>query len=212
MISQKNSNQNLNENTDISQYLRGSKVERLYRILLSKPSKKRSWYRIAKMADVSYGWAHTVLSKLQDQNIIQESYVNKPHQLFELWSERPASILYREYHIQRPKNILKNVKFNYAFTTYFAEQLVGNYLFPTFFDIYIHQQDALDWHKFLSNNGYVGKGNVRILLSDENVFWDGKKIQGWTIVSIQQLIVDLLREGVECTEAAELLIRRFYND
>jgi hypothetical protein len=49
-------------------------------------------------------------------------------------------------------------------------------------------------------------------LSDENVFWDGKKIQGWTIVSIQQLIVDLLREGVECTEAAELLIRRFYND
>jgi hypothetical protein len=212
MKTQKNNVQDLNEIIDVSKYLHGSKVERIYRILLSKPSKKRSWYRIAKMADVSYGWAHEILSRLRDQNIIRGSQVKKPYQLFKLWSDRPAPILYREYHIQRPKEVFKNFEFDYAFTTYFAEQLVGNYLFPTLFDIYIHQHDALDWHKFLSDKGYVGKGNVRIFLSDENVFWDGKKIKGWSIVSIQQLIVDLLREGAECTEAAELLIRRYYND
>ena len=120
----KNNDQGINENIDVSKYLHGLKVERIYRILLSKPSKKHSWYRIAQMADVSYGWAHKILSKLRDKNIIQGSFVNKPHQLFKLWSIRPSPILYREYHIQRPNKILKNFKLDYAFTTYFGEQLI----------------------------------------------------------------------------------------
>jgi len=187
-------------------------VDVIYRHPLSKKRKMRKWYQIAKAGDVSYGYAHQILSELQDKKIIKGSNVKKPRKLFELWSYHPINILYREYQVQRPKNIFKNIKLNYAFTTYFAENIVGNYLFPRLFDIYIHEEDSLDWHSILSQKGFAGKGNVRILLSDKHVFWDGKIIDGWPIVSIQQLIVDLMREGVECSEAADLLIKRFYND
>jgi hypothetical protein len=109
-----------------------------------------------------------------------------------------------------PKKVLENANMKYALTTYFAEQLMGNYLFPRKFDLYVLLEDAHDWHIYMAENGYVGKGNVRIILGDEHVFWDGKTIENWPTVSIQQLIVDLLREGAECNEAAEILISRYY--
>jgi hypothetical protein len=37
-------------------------------------------------------------------------------------------------------------------------------------------------------------------------------VKGWPLVSIQQLIVDLMRTGAECAEAADLLIGREYLD
>jgi len=195
---------------EISNINRGSKIERIYRILLSIPKSKRSWYKIAKMANVSYGWAYNILSKLQDDNIIRGSNIKRPKQLFLIWVKRPTNKLFRQYHIQNPKELLYNINLDYALTTYYAEQLVGNYLFPTFYDIYIHKQDANKWHLYLSKIGFVGKGNLRVFLTDEHVFWNSIEVKEWPIVSIQQLIVDLLREGAECREAAEILIRRFY--
>jgi len=201
---------NYDFNNEISNFKRGFKIERIFRILLSIPKSKRSWYQIAKMANVSYGWAYKILSELQNNNIIRGSIIRKPRQLFLIWAKRPTNILFRQYHIQKPKELLYNIEFDYVLTTYYAEQLVGNYLFPTFYDIYIHKQDANNWHRQLSKKGYVGKGNLRVFLTDEHVFWNRKEIKEWPIVSIQQLIVDLLREGAECREAAEILIRRFY--
>jgi len=196
----------------ISISLRGRKVERLYRILLTTQKNKLTWYRIAKLGDVSYGWAHRILNDLQEKEIIEKGVVKKPHDLFEIWSGRKTLGLYREYHIQMPQKVLKDANMKYALTTYFAEQLIGNYLFPRKYDLYILPEDAHDWHIYLAENGYVGKGNVRIILSDEHVFWDGKTVENWPVVSLQQLIVDLLREGAECTEAADILISRFYNE
>ena len=204
-----------NYNIDYNPYYpRGYKIERIYRILLSKRGKRkrRTWYQIAKEGNVSYGWAHKILSDLQDKKIIQGSIVKKPRRLFEIWSNHQLDIPYKEYHIQRPKNVIKEVKLYYAFTTYIAENIIGNYLFPRLYDIYIYEEHLLDWHSILSKKGYVGKGNVRILLSDKHVFRDRKIVDGWPIVSIQQIIVDLMREGGECGDAADLLIKRFYND
>jgi hypothetical protein len=162
------------------------------------------------MANVSYGWAYNILSRLQDDNIIRGSTIKKPKQLFLIWAKRPTNKLFRQYHIQNPKELLYNIDLDYALTTYYAEQLVGNYLFPTLYDIYIHKGDANKWHLYLSKIGFVGKGNLRVFLTDEHVFWNRIEVKEWPIVSIQQLIVDLLREGAECREAAEILIRRFY--
>jgi hypothetical protein len=50
------------------------------------------------------------------------------------------------------------------------------------------------------------------MLADDHVFFERQEIEGWPVVSIQQLIVDLLRTGAECVEAANLLIRREYID
>ncbi len=193
-----------------SQY--GFKVDRIYRILLSVNEKPKSWYQIAKKANVAYGWAHKILTNLQKDELINGPDVINPRQLFELWSNRLSHILYRGYHVQRPENLIKDSHLNYAITTYYGENLIGDYLFPRFLDIYIHKDDALKWHSLLIENGYVGKGNVRVFLNDDHVFWDNNTIEGWAVVSIQQLIVDLIREGAECLEAANLLIKRFYND
>ncbi len=190
---------------------RGCKVDRLYRLLLSTVLGRVSWYSLAKMAKVSYGWAHKLLSGLEKKGIIQHSQVVEPYRLFKIWSDHRVPIYYREYHVQMPRKTLKPINLKHAFTKYFAEQLVGDYLFPRYFDIYIQRQDYVKWHDLLSNIGYVGKGNVRVLIGDEHVFWEGRTVEGWPVVSIQQLIVDLLREGGECVEAAENLIPRFYD-
>ena len=42
------------------------------------------------------------------------------------------------------------------------------------------------------------------------MFFESDRVNGSPLVSIQQLIVDLYRTGAECTEAADLLVRRWY--
>jgi len=188
----------------------GMKVERIYRILLSIPYKKRTWYRIAKDADADYHWTTNILKELQGLGVVDGSKVNRPQDLFTIWANRPTPTHYREYHLQEPLNTIKGAEYDFAVTTYYAEQLVGDYLFPRYMDIYIRKKDANRWHELLIKNGYVGKGNIRLLLADEHVFWSANEHHPIKIVSIQQLIVDLLREGGVCTEAAELLMERFY--
>jgi len=190
----------------------GSKVDRIYRILLSRDLSRPSWYRIAKLADVSYGWAYRILTTLKGDKVIDRSRVRKPKRLFETWAGRPDGRVYREYHLPDPRKVLKGAKTDFALTGHFAENQVTGYLFPRYYDLYIHEKDIVAWHRSLVKNGYVGKGNVRIFLSDEHVFFERWKVHGWPIVSIQQLIVDLIREGAECGEAADMLIGRYYND
>ena len=188
----------------------GVKVERIYRVLLDLPFEKRTNYRIAKDADADYHWTIDKLKELKELGIIEGSKVIRPEDLFTIWADRPNPTLYREYHIQGPMEVVTKANMDFALTTYYAEQLVGNYLFPSKFDLYIYGGDANKWHQYLSMNGYVGKGNVRILLGDEHVFWHINSKTKPSTVCIQQLIVDLLREGGVCTEAAELLMERFY--
>lgn len=54
------------------------------------------------------------------------------------------------------------------------------------------------------------KGNVQIILADQHVFFERGTVENKPMVSIQQLIVDLYRNGAECTEAADLLVERTY--
>jgi hypothetical protein len=60
----------------------------------------------------------------------------------------------------------------------------------------------------LTVEGLVGKGNLRLLIADEHVFYGAFKRQSLMVVSIPQLIVDLLEEGGVCIEAAEKLINK----
>jgi hypothetical protein len=196
----------------IAQRIHGTKVDNIYRVLLTREKGELSWYSVAKYADVSYGWAYRILKGLEEEGIIKGHKVKKPRRLFEKWAKRPDTRKYREYHIQDPLRVFKGFKFDYALTGHFAENLINGYLFPRFYDIYIQQTDALSGHRNLVKNGYVGKGNVRILLTEDHVFFERRTVDGWPMISIQQLIVDLIREGAECVEAADILIQRFYHD
>lgn len=200
---------NIQEGSRPTRY--GDKVERIYRVLLSRRLDGPTWYRIAKEADVAYGWAHRVLKGLERDGILEGHQVKDPGALFALWASRPDKRVYREYHVQDASSLIKGIDMDYALTGYSAENLIGHYLFPRYQEIYIHEEDALSWHELMTSRGLVGRGNVQVILADEHVFYERDVVDGWPIVSVQQVIVDLYRTGVECAEAADLLVGRVFD-
>ena len=54
----------------------------------------------------------------------------------------------------------------------------------------------------------MGKGNLRLLMDDEHVFYGSFEQKGLKVVSLPQLIVDLFDEGGVCVEAAEMLLKK----
>ncbi len=188
----------------------GDKVERIYRILLSRKQDRPTWYRIAKEADVSYGWAFRVLKALERDGLIAGRRLTDPGAIFARWAARRDRRVYREYHVREAPEVLRGSDMGYALTGYFAENLIGHYVFPRLHELYVHRLDAPAWHALLSGRGQVGSGNVQVILADEHVFYEAGEVDGWPVVSIQQLIVDLYRTGAECAEAADLLVGRAY--
>jgi hypothetical protein len=197
--------------TTFSHYIEeGDKVERIYRVLLSTQEKNRTWYRIAKDADVSYGWAYSVLKGLERDGFIDGLKVLRHRELFLRWAERKDLRLFREYNVQDIDEIIAKSELDHAFTGYFAENQIGRYLFPRYREFYIKKEDALKWHQLLTKHGYVGRGNTQVILADDHVFFERQCIDDHPLVSTQQLIVDLYRTGAECAEAADLLVSKVY--
>jgi hypothetical protein len=202
-------------NKNIYNYF-GSKKERVFRVLLSNKYKNLSSYKVAKLSETNYSWVHSIFKELEREGILKNNKMVDVRKMFFLWAKHPYANqqywpFFREYNIQNPKEVLKNAKMEYAFTGYFAENLIGNYLFPRYYEMYINDYDLEKWHNYLSNSGYSGKGNVRIYCYDQHVFFEKRDVEGWPVVSIQQLIVDLIREGAECGEAGERLMKMIYH-
>jgi len=195
---------------NIFQYF-GSKQERIYRVLLSHIIKKPSGYKVAKLAEVSYPYVHTILGKLEREGILKDRQIIEIEKMFNYWAEHIGPIYLREYNIQNPKDIFRKAQMDYAFTGYFAENLIGKYLFPRSYELYIKDYDFEKWDEYLLDAGYLGKGNVKILCSDHHVFFEKQIVEDWPVVSTQQLIVDLMREGADCGEAGERLMKMMYH-
>jgi hypothetical protein len=187
--------------------MRGKIRERILRVLLNNPSGKVSRYWIAKQASCTYPWVREFLLKLDDMGLVEGTRVIDYHGLLQYWKSVSLKPKHRDYMIKRPLKVLKDASLPYALTTYQAETLVQNYLFPSRIDIYVKEEDWEKWHKLLSKKGLVGGGNLRLLLSDAHVFYRAFEVKGLRIVSIPQLIVDLMKEGGVCIEAAEMLIK-----
>ena len=110
--------------------------------------------------------------------------------------------------VREPVDLLKKAKLDYALTTYQAENIIQHYLFPSRIDIHIKKEDLDEWHRLMTKNGLYGMGNVRIIIPDEHVMYGKRKINSLFIVSLPQLILDLVNEGGPCREAAEMLMKR----
>jgi len=191
--------------------MKGRKRERIIRILLKHPDGSLTIYRTAKQAGCSHPWVIEFLKTLEQKKLIKKTKVTDVEGLFTFWLEINKYPLYREYNVQNPLDILEKTKLKYALTTYYAESLTQHYLFPSRADIYIQEEDVSAWHTLLTKNGLVGKGNFRILLDDNHVFYDNIKKNKIRIVSTPQLILDLLREQGVAIEAAQKLMKREYN-
>lgn len=191
--------------------MKGKKRERILRILLNHPDGSLSIYRIAKQANCSHVWVIEFLRKLELENLIKNTKVMKVQGLFSYWIKINPRPSFREYNVQNPLEVLSTTNLKYALTTYYAESLTQNYLFPSRVDIYIEEHDLQEWHKLLTATGLVGKGNFRLLIDDSHVFYANIKKKGYSIVSIPQLIFDLLREQGVAVEAAYMLMEREYH-
>lgn len=185
---------------------------RVARILFNEPNGTLTKYRIAKLADSGYPWVHSLLKKLGDQGIIQKTRVKNFRSLMAWWEQWQPVPNYRDYMIQRPLELLRETKLEYALTTYQADNKVQNYLFPSRTDIYIHSSDRLRWHELFVQNGLVGKGNMRILIGDEHVFYKSFSADDLTFVSIPQIVLDLYSEGGVCVEAGDMLLEKMEKD
>lgn len=187
--------------------MRGDKRERILRVLLSR-KEILSKNGLSKMAECSRQWVILFLKELEKKKLVKGIVLINKKKIMQYWisiSKKPKK--FREYMVKEPLSLLKKSKLDYALTTYHAENIVQHYLFPSRVDIYIKESDLDKWHSIMMKNGLYGKGNVRIIIADEHVMFGKRIINGISIVSNPQLIVDLFNEGGPCEEAAEMLMK-----
>ncbi len=192
--------------------MRGKVRDRILRVLANNPFGDISKYEIAKQAGATYPWVREFFLKLEKMGLVKGTGVPDYPALMRYWQSVYVKRKTREYMVREPLKILKDTKLPYALTTYQAENLIQSYLFPSRVDIYIIEDDWKQWHDIISKKGLVGKGNMRLLLADEHVFYKSFEKEGLKIVSTPQLIIDLMIEGGVCIEAAELLIKKVMKD
>ena len=201
------------------------KRERILRVILNYPKGSLSTYRIAKEAECSRSWTIDFLHKLEKMKLVKKIHTisesNRKMEgtcvidvmgLFNYWIEIGHPPYIREYNVQKPLQLLEKTNLKYALTTYQAETLIQNYLFPSRIDLFVREADVEKWHTLFTKNGLTGRGNVKIIIEDEHVFYKFKQKKGFKIASISQLIVDLLKEGGVAEEAAIMLMRKKYNE
>lgn len=187
--------------------MRGDKRERILRVLLNnKPLSKNE---ISKRAECTRQWVILFLKELKKKKLVKETAVINKKNLLKYWTtlERNPK-KYRSYMVKEPLKLLKKAKLDYALTTYQAENIVQHYLFPSRIDLYIKESDLDSWHALMTKNGLYGKGNVRIIIADKHIMHEKRIINGLSVVSLPQLIIDLIKEGGPCHEAAEMLMKR----
>lgn len=187
---------------------RGILRERVIRVLLTEPQDSLTKYQLAKKAECSFPWTHELLGKLETSGLVKRTKVTDHAGLLKYWLQVKTKPEKREYMHKDPINLIKKAELPHALTTYQAENIVQKYLFPSRTDLYIRTENVEKWHKLITAEGLVGKGNLRLLIADHHVLYGSFKRQGLTVVCIPQLIVDLLEEGGVCTEAAEKLLEK----
>ncbi|MDG6218322.1 MAG: hypothetical protein QCI00_02660 [Candidatus Thermoplasmatota archaeon] len=190
--------------------IKGKKRERILRVLLNHPHESMTIYRLAKEAECSHPWVIEFLTSLEQKKIVKKTKVIDVEGVFTYWLEINKYPTHREYNVQDPLEILKETKLNYALTTYYAESLSQHYLFPSRVDVYVLEEDIQTWHTVITKEGLVGKGNFRILIDDNHIFYGNRMQKNIKIVSPPQLILDLLREQGVAVEAAQKLMKKEY--
>ncbi len=180
--------------------------EHVIRVLLNDPEGKLTKYMAAKKAEGSFPWVHEFLKRLESRGLVKGTEVTDYAGLVAYWRTLKIKPDRREYMHKDPLGVLRETKLRYALTTYQADNLVQHYLFPSRTDLYVSEKDMNRWQELLTGEGLAGKGNVRLLVLDDHVFYKSFERDGLNLVSLPQLIVDLFEEGGAGVEAAEKLL------
>jgi len=191
---------------------RGFTKERIIRVLLNHTEDDLTKYRLAQLADASESWTRQYTEKLEEQGLIEGTEVVAAADLYRVWSEQQIEPNQLEISLQQPMDLLANTDLEYALTTYQAENLYQGFLFASSTDFYISPEDISTWLEIVEEQGLLGGGNTRIRVLDDHVFYNQQRVDGFSSVSVPQLILDLLTEGGPCEEAAEKLIDSYHGE
>lgn len=190
--------------------LRGVKTDRIYRILLCNTDEPLTKYRVAKLAQTGQTHVSLIIHDLENHHLVRGTKVIDYKGLLDRWSRLHVKHHSQSYMLPGILDALKRTNLEYGLTTYVAESMVNRYLFPTKTELYIRSADFDDWHSFLVKEGaLVGGGNTRLMWYDDQVLYYSFHINNHRLVSVPQLIVDLLREVGPAGEAAQLMMQKF---
>ena len=196
-----------------------TKSKRVLALLLDKDSAIKSKYDLAKKANCDTSWVLRLTKKLEKKGLLKELKVINAKELFEMFHKiRPKKQETRAYatysldSVDKLIELLTQSKHEYAFTTYFAENLVQKYLFNHRTDVYVKKEDLDDWHKQFTKIGTYGGGNIRLIVATHDELFNKKQLRpektsAW-IVNTPQLISDLYTEGGPAKEAGDMLLEK----
>jgi hypothetical protein len=191
---------------------RGFTKERIIRVLLNHSGGDLTKYRLAQLADASKSWTRQYTDKLEEKGLVEETTVTNPSELYREWLDQRIRPNQLEVSLQQPMQLLEDTDLKYVLTTYQAENLLQGFLFTSTTDFYIRPDQVGEWLELVEEKGLIGGGNTRIRVLDQHVFYNHQEVQGYSTVSVPQLILDLLGEGGPCEEAAEKLITSFHGE
>jgi len=189
--------------------MHGMKRERILRVLMNDPGGNLTKYKLAKLSETSKSWIIDYLRILENDKLVKGTKVLKKEKLLDHWFSITQAPRHYDFFVQSPKEFLQDVKLDYALTTYMAENMLNHYLFPSRTDIYIREEDLPEWQRKISQNGLVGKGNLRLLIYDGHSMYGKKKINGMWVASVPQVLIDLRREGGVCLEAYDMMMDKY---
>ncbi|WP_259534917.1 hypothetical protein [Halalkaliarchaeum sp. AArc-CO] len=191
---------------------RGFNKERIIRVLLNHTGDDLTKYRLAQLSGASEPWTRQYTEKLEEQGLVEGTEVVAPVGLYQAWLDQRIEPNQLEVSLQQPMDLLAETDLQYALTTYQAENLNQGFLFTSTTDFYIAPKEINMWLTVVEENGLLGGGNTRIRVLDDHVFYNQQAVDGFSTVSIPQLILDLLAEGGPCEEAAKKLIDSYHGD
>ena len=191
---------------------RGFNKGRIIRVLLNHGGGELTKYRLAQLSGASEPWTRQYTKQLEEQGFIEGTEVVAPGGLYQEWLDERIEPNRLAVSLQQPMERLAATDLQYALTTYQAENLHQGLLFTSSTDFYIAPAETSTWLDLVETNGLLGGGNTRISVLDDHVFYNRQTIDGFSTVSIPQLILDLLAEGGPCEHAAEKLIESYHGD
>lgn len=183
------------------------KSKRMILELLHHPDGSLTRYRLAKETGTNISWAVEFIRKLEKEKLLRGTKVADFGGLIDFYLSLDGRMRSFEFHLPQALDHLRKVKREYALTTYAAENLISHHLFPSRIDIYVREEDIGQWKEEFFRKGLVGKGNVRLLVpQDEYLFKFAQTLKGLKVVSIPLLMIDLKREGGVCMQAYDYLV------
>ena len=142
---------------------------------------------------------------------IDGTTVVDPAALYDRWLDTRIEPNTVRVSLQQPLDTVRNADLDYALTTDEAEQVHQGFLFASTTALYVREADIKAWLDLIEQTGFVGGGNTELRATDEHVFYNTQRIEDVTMVSVPQLIVDLLDEDGPAVEAANRLMTRYHD-